>query len=118
ASMTIPTCQTIKVFAFPGNRSRPFAKGIQRKLDAEKNGSGPGPSIEECQLYAGHTGVSTDGGTTIFGFNPHGTGIPVWQMLDSLKKGDRFHGVVRDDSAVFTAAKKGNQTLVTFDIIL
>ena len=96
-NITVPICRTIKVMAFRGDRSRPFATAFQTKLDDEKNGIGPGPTIRECLLFVGHTGVSTDGGTTIYGFNPDDTGVPVWQLLNRLKNGDRFPGVVRDE---------------------
>ncbi len=43
---------------------------FQGKLDDEKNGVGPGPTLQECQLFAGHAGISTDGRKTIYGFNP------------------------------------------------
>lgn len=114
----VPICRTIQVFAFRGERFRPLAPIFQSKLDAEKNGHGPGPTHQECLLYAGHTGVSTDSGKTIYGFNPDATGILVWQLFDSLKKGNRFPGVVRDDRAAFTAARKRRLPLVTFEVIL
>jgi hypothetical protein len=49
-------------------------------------------------------GVSTDG-ATIYGFNPEGGRVPVWQMMDGLKNGLAFPGVVRDDTGVFAAAR-------------
>jgi hypothetical protein len=92
--------------------------GFQKKLDDEKNGRGPGPTVEEGLLYAGHTAVSTDSGATKLGFNPYGGGMPLWEMLNRLKNGDRLPGVVRDDTAVFTAALSKGLTLVSFEIIL
>lgn len=117
-SIPTPTCQTIQVFTFRGDRSRSFSSSFQRKLNDEKNGVGPGPTNEECLLYAGHTGVSTDGGHTIHGFNPDGAGTPTWKVLDLLKNGDRFHGVVRDDTSVFAAAKRRGLNVHSFDIVL
>jgi hypothetical protein len=73
-----PPCRTIKVFAFRGNRSGSFALAFQKKLDDQKNGVGSGPTIEECLLFAGHAGVSMDGGASIFAFNPDYSG-PTWQ---------------------------------------
>jgi hypothetical protein len=117
-SIKVPICQTIKVLAFRGDRSRSFAAAFQSKLDDEKNRTGPGPTIQECLLFAGHAGVSTDGGTTIYCFNPDGTGVPLWQLLNRLKNGDRFPGLVRDDASVFLAAQKLRVTQVSFDIIV
>ena len=113
-----PICQTIRIVAFRGDRTRPFATAFQTKLDDEKSGVGPGPTIQECLLYAGHTGVSTDDETTIHAFNPEGTGVPMWQLLNRLKNGERFPGVVRDDTAVFEEARRRGLTLLSFDVIL
>jgi hypothetical protein len=117
-SSTVPLCRTITVFAFRGDRSRTFATAFVKALDDEKNRRGPGPTILECLLLAGHTGVSTDGGTTIYGFNPAGGSVPVWQLLDRMKNGDAFPGVVRDDSAVFNAARAHGLTVRSFEVIL
>lgn len=117
-SSAVPTCRTIKVFAFRGDRTCQFAAAFQRALQDEKNGRGPGPTAVGCLLYLGHAGVSTDAGTTIYGFNPDGGGIRVWQWMDSLKNGDAFPGVVRDDTLVFTTAPSQGLTLVSFAVIL
>jgi hypothetical protein len=118
-SVNVPTCQTIKVFAFRGDRSRSFATAFQGKLDDEKRSLGPGPTVQDCLLYAGHAGVSVDQhGRIIYGFNPDAIGVPVWQMLEILKNGDRFHGVVCDDTAVFTAAKTRGLPVLSFEVIL
>jgi hypothetical protein len=106
------------VIAFRGDRSRPFATTVQSALRAEKHGLGPGPTTRDCLLYAGHTGVSIDGGTTIYGFNPDGTGVAVWQVIDRLKNGDAFPGIVRDDTAVFAAAQNHGLALGSFEVIL
>jgi len=116
--MAPPICQSVKVFAFRGDRSRTFAIAFQTKLDNEKNGLGPGPAIQECLLYGGHTGVSVNGGTTIYGFNPNSTNVPVWQLLNRLKNGERFRGIVRDDAAHFAAAHSHGLAIVSFDIVL
>ena len=83
-----------------------------------KTDAAQGPTPAECQLFVGHTGVSTDGGATIYGFNPDGSRVPVWQLMDRLKNGDAFPGLVRDDAAVFAAARKHGLTLLSFDVIL
>jgi hypothetical protein len=117
-SSTLPSCRTITVYAFRGDRSRTFAAAFLKALDDEKNRRGPGPTALECLLFAGHTGVSTDGGTTIYGFNPVGGSVPVWQLLDRMKNGDAFPGVVSNDTAVFTSARKHGLTVRSFEVIL
>ena len=72
----------------------------------------------DCLLYAGHTGVSIDGGVTIFGFNPDGGGIPTWQLIDGLKNGNSFDGVVRNDTKVFADAAAHPLAVVSFGIRL
>jgi hypothetical protein len=117
-SSPVPACRTIKVLAFRGDRSRAFAAAFLRALDDEKNGRGAGPTLLDCLLFAGHTGVSTDGGTTIHGFNPDGGRIPVWQLMDRLKNGEAFPGVVRDDAGVFSAARTHGITVRSIEVIL
>jgi hypothetical protein len=117
-SSTSPACRTITVLAFRGDRSRTFATAFLNALDDEKNGRGPGPTSLECFLFAGHTGVSTDSGRTIYGFNPDGGSLPVWQVMDRLKNGDAFPGTVSDDTAVFAAARTRGLTVRSFEVIL
>jgi hypothetical protein len=112
----VPSCRSIAVFAFRGNRARAFATAHLKALDEAKNRRGPGPSALDCLLFAGHAGVSMDGGATIYGFNPDG-GVPAWQMMDQLKRGDAFPGVVRDDTSVFSAARKCGLIIPLFEII-
>jgi hypothetical protein len=50
--------------------------------------------------------------------NSDGGGVSLWQSLNRLQNGDRFPGVVRDDTAVFTAAKNHGLPLLTLDVIL
>jgi hypothetical protein len=117
-SRQVPPCRTINVVAFRGDRSRAVAAAILRALDDEKNGRGAGPTMRDCLLFGGHTGVSTDGGTTIYGFNPDGGHLPIWQLMDRLKNGDAFPGIVRDDTAEFSAARKHGLTVQSFEVIL
>src|SRR6267142_2216657 len=117
-TILVPRCQTVRIAAFRGDRSRSFGASFQSKLDDEKTGRGPGPTTQDCLLDVGHAGVSIDGGTTLFGFNPDGSGLPVWQLLNRLKNGDRFHGVVRDDTAIFTAANMQRLNVLRLEIVL
>jgi hypothetical protein len=117
-SGSVPRCRTIRVSAFRGNRSQPFMQRFLRELEDDRNGTGPGPSRESCLLYAGHTGVSTDEDKTIWGFNPdRPSGVSISQMMNDLKNGVAFPGIVIDDTAVFNAAKKLNTSIASFDVI-
>jgi len=69
-------------------------------------------------LYAGHTGVSTDSDEAIYGFNPDAGGLPICRVMQSLRNGDAFPGLVRDDTSVFAAAKRHRLKVLTFDVIL
>jgi hypothetical protein len=113
-----PPCRTINVVAFRGDRSRAFAVTFLRALDDEKNGRGAGPTMRDCLLFAGHMGVSTDGCTTIYGFNPDVSHVPIWQQMDHLKNGEAFPGIVRDDTAEFSAAQRHGLTVQSFEVIL
>src|SRR5207248_3037899 len=94
-------------------------KKFQKEADEEKRGEGNGPNNEEWLPYARQTGGSQDRGLTIYGFNPDGEHVPVWLLLDRLKYGDRFHGVVRDDTDVFLkSAPSHGLTPVWFEIVL
>lgn len=115
---TPPPCRTITVLAFHGVRSRGFAAPFLKALDDEKNGLGPGPSSLDSLLFAGHVGISTDGGNSVYGFHAEGGGAPLWQVIDRLKNGDAFPGIVRDDSSTFSAAGKRGVTVRSFDVIL
>lgn len=117
-SSQAPPRRTVTVVAFHGNRSRHFSAGFLHALQAEQHGFGPGPTSLDCLLFAGHMGVSTDGGTTIYGFNPDGVGIAVWQMMDRLRNGEALPGVVREDTAVFSTAQNRGLPLMSFEIIL
>src|SRR4029077_4790665 len=96
--------RTVTVHTFRGDRTSAFRQRVFGALDDERNGRGPGPSMTECLLFAGHTGVSTDADTTIYGFNPDGGRDPMWRVMDNLRKGRADPGGVPDDPAVFTPA--------------
>src|SRR6516225_6671274 len=97
-------CRIITVVAFAGDHSHAFVRAFLKALDDEKNGRGRGPSLLDSLLYAGHAGVSTDGRKVVYAFNPDAANLPVWQVMDRLKRGEAFPGIVRDDTAVFAAA--------------
>lgn len=117
-SSAVPPCRTITVVGFPGCRVRGFVASFRHALDDEKAGRGSGPTKDDCLLFAGHAGVSTDGSARIYAFNPNGAGVPVWQLLDRLKNADALPGIVRDDTAVFAAAQNRGMSLLSFKVKL
>jgi hypothetical protein len=117
-SSPVPICRTVTVFTFRGDRSRPFTSTFLNAINDARNGIGPGPTHLDCLFYAGHTGVSIDEGTTVYGFNPQNAGLPAWQILDRLQNGEAFPAVVTDDGVVFTTAQQHGLTLRTFEVIL
>lgn len=55
-------------------------------------------------LYTGHVGLSLDRGATIYGFSPITPGALPREVIDRLRRGDTFLGIVRDDRSVFERA--------------
>src|SRR5262245_24743244 len=113
-----PPCKTVEVVAFRGDRSSAFGTIVLRALADEETGRGPGPSLLDCLLFAGHVGASTDGGATILAFNPDGSGIPLWRLIEDLRNGAAFPGLVRDDTPAFTSARKRRLPVQSFEIVL
>jgi hypothetical protein len=114
----IPPCRPVTVLAFAGDRSRPFVARILAALADGRNGRSPGPSSLECLLLAGHAGVSTDAGASVSGFHPRAGGLPAWQVLQSLRNGDAFPGIVTDDTGVFSAARSHGLAVEAFEVVL
>jgi hypothetical protein len=114
----VPICRIITVQTFRGERTLAFRKRFFGALDDERNGRGPGPSGTDCLLFMGHTGVSSDAGKVIYGFNPDGGTDPIWKMMQRLRNGGAYPGIVRDDSAVFTAAQQRGLMVLRFEIAL
>ena len=46
----VPSCDTIQVVLFRGDRSGAFGARIKRELDEQKNGLGPGPAALDTRL--------------------------------------------------------------------
>jgi hypothetical protein len=82
------------------------------------SGLGPGPTELDQTLATGHAGVSLDLGLTYYGFHPDGSGLPGWQVYSRLKRGESLPGIVREDSAVFAAARARGLAVASFDILL
>ena len=111
-------CRIITVVTFSGDRSHPFVRTYLKALDDEKNGRGRGPSPLDCLLYTGHTGVSTDSRKVVYAFNPDAGNLLVWQVMDRLKRGEAFPGIVRDDTAVFASAAQHGLAIQSFDVLV
>jgi hypothetical protein len=52
------------------------------------------------------------------GLNPDTTGIPLWELMEGLRNGDAFPGIVKDDTAVFSAAGSHGLVVMSFRVIL
>ncbi len=97
-------CHNVRVVTFRGNRTPAFSASFLRALDDERQGRGPGPTREQCLLHAGHSGVMIDGESIINGFNPDRGSMRTCDLMDRLKMGDSFPGIVYDDTPIFIAA--------------
>lgn len=113
---TPPTCEVIRVYSFRGDRTRTFVKSLYAKLDAEQAGTGRKVDRAEVLLYAGHTGISLDLGRTIYGFNPEKRLLTTKQLLNQLKSGDAFPGVVLDDTTIFNNAASHGLKILHVDV--
>ena len=116
-SKTVPQCRSVTVHTFRGDRGA-FGQRVRKAIDDERDGRGDGPTRVECLLYAGHTGIATQSGGPVYGFNPDFGKTPLWQAMQALRNGDAFPGVVLDDKQVFAAASKQRLTVKTLTIIL
>jgi hypothetical protein len=71
-----------------------------------------------CLLYAGHTGVSIDQRTTIYGFNPDPpSSRRISDVMDDLAAGLAFPGIVRDDTSIFDAATRQGLKVLSFEVL-
>lgn len=107
-----PRCRTISVHTFRGSRGA-LGKRVRKSLNL-----GPEPTRQECLLYTGHTGVSTDSDKTIYGFNPEIGRLTISQAMQRLLNGDALPALVVDDSLVFVEASRHRLRVMTFDVIL
>ena len=94
---------TVELWGFRGVREihgRPKAEWTvreQQQVDAIKE--------TDPLLYAGHIGISLDGGKTIVGFNPSVPhDVPVAEALKNLFNHEAYPGIVKDDTALFERA--------------
>lgn len=115
---TLPLCRIVTVHTFRGDRTIGFRQRLFQAIDDERNGRGSGPSEIDCLLFAGHSGLSTDANRVIWGFNPDKGTDPIWRLMNRLQSGDAYPGIVRDDTAVFTAAQGHGLMVLRFDVAL
>jgi hypothetical protein len=113
-----PPCRSVLVFLFQGDRDRRFRRAFAAALDDQKNQRGPGPSAIDSLMILGHAGLSLDEGKTIFGFNPDVQTDPAWKAFERLRNDAAYPGVVRDDSAVFSAARGRSLTVNSIEVVL
>lgn len=116
-STAAPQCRTVRVHAFRGDPSG-FGRRVRKALEDARRGKGPGPTLLDCSLYAGHTGISTDSDRTIFAFNPDPGLLPLWQVMQKLRNGDAFPGIVTNDTAVFSAAAGLGLKVLSIEVVL
>jgi hypothetical protein len=114
----LPSCRIVTVHAFRGDRTIGFRRRLFQALDEERDGRGPGPSEIDCSLFTGHTGVSIDVDGVIWGFHPDRGTDPTWRLMNRLRGGDAYPGIVRDDTAIFTAAQGHGLTVLQFAVAL
>lgn len=114
----LPQCKVVTVHLFRGDRGA-FGRKVRQALDDQRNRRGPGPTRDDCLLYAGHTGVSVDSNPDlIWGFNPDIGNTLLWQAMQNLSNGNAYPGVVSDDTQVFATARKERLKVLTFDVVL
>jgi hypothetical protein len=96
-----------------------MGKAFGRLSTINGNGRGPGPTPQDCLLYAGHTGVSVDSEpSVIWGFNPSIGKTPLWQVMQDLLNGNAYPGIVNEDTQVFAIARTRRFNVLTFDVLL
>ena len=110
-------CRIVTIYAFLGDRKRAFFGPFLKALAEERAGRDAGPSALDCLLYTGHTGVSMNSGSNIYGFNPSPSHHPIWRLLDDLKNGEAFPGIVSDDTSVFNAARQRGLGIRSFQVL-
>lgn len=54
----------------------------------------------------------------IYGFNADRGTDPIWLVMQQLRRGGAYPGMVRDDTVVFTAAQQHGLTVLRFDVAL
>jgi hypothetical protein len=115
----VPACRIVTIHTFRGDRRPTYRERFSQALDDQRKGRGPGPSVLECLVYAGHTGVSTDvDPTVIYGFNPDTGNVPICDVMDVLDAGGSYLGVVVDDTVVFAAAQQHGLKVLSYDVAL
>jgi len=116
--------RSINGVKLPNSKQLPGGKSYYELTDEEAKQHLPkGISFEQWQkavryvqqdflAYAGHVGVSLDGGNKIYGFTPiRPEAMPMKTFLGELGRNQSFPGSVKDDTAHFHLANKIAQDL-------
>src|SRR5437879_9586906 len=114
----VPQCRIVTVYLFRGDRGD-FGDSVRKALDDQRHRRGPGPSEQDCLLYAGHTGVAVDEEPdVIWGFNPDIGTTPLWQAMQQLRNHKAYPGRVTNDTQVFAEARKKHVKVLTMELVL
>jgi hypothetical protein len=96
---------TLELWGFRGVRSikgRPKSEWTQDERDQVQQ-----TKLKDTLMWAGHIGVSFDGGKSIMGFQPAAPlDVDVESFIVSLMAHDAYPGIVQDDTAVFKRAER------------
>ena len=105
-----PNTAVVELHGFRGVRE--IGGTPLKSLPAEKQAEVKSFTDRHPLLWAGHIGISLNGGSKIFGFTPHvPEGVALGDFMARLKGNEAFPGVVGDDTAVFriAASKHANE---------
>jgi hypothetical protein len=107
SAMGLPTANaaTVELWGFRGVRTihgrtrDKWTPAEIAEVDAMKS--------HEPLLWAGHVGISMDGGKSIYGFTPEQPpGMRVEKVIKDLINHEAYPGIVQDDTDVFALAEK------------
>lgn len=92
-------------------------KEWDRKLEEGESGTGPGPTPQECLMFAGHVGVSFEAESPIYGFNPDTGAERSHAVMNNLFGHKSYPGHVTDDTSIFQAARARGLTVLKRELI-
>jgi len=95
---------TIEIWAFRGVRTIDGRK--KRNWTPEEENMVGGETEDEPLLWAGHVGISFDGGKTIYGLTPDTGEDSLATILEKLGEHHAYPGKVDDDTEVFERARR------------
>jgi hypothetical protein len=110
-------CRRIFLHAFRRDMTAAFLDDFQRKLQQSEDGTGTGPTFTECLMWSGHVGISFEGQSPIWGFNPDPGNEPIHVVLDKLKGRKSYPGHVTDDTSVFDEARRRGLSVLRVEYV-